>query len=84
MYLLRVDGMTDEESAATVEAALSGVAGVTDADADYERDAARIEGRAPASALAAALEEAGFDLLSCRRDAGPRRGPNASGRSRPA
>ncbi|WP_225334711.1 heavy-metal-associated domain-containing protein [Halomicrobium urmianum] len=77
MLLLRVDGMTGEESATTVETALSGVAGVTDADADHETDTAEVDGRVPVSALAAALEEAGFDVATCRRDRWGRRGPAA-------
>ncbi len=83
MLLLRVDGMTDEESATRGEAALAGVAGVAAVDADHETDTVRVDGRVPVSALAVALEEAGFDLITSRLDAGSRRGPGAGGSARP-
>lgn len=58
---ITVDGMSCEHCEQSVEEALSAVAGVTDARANREGDAATIEGDAESDALVRAVEDAGYE-----------------------
>ncbi|MFB6269206.1 MAG: heavy-metal-associated domain-containing protein [Halobacterium sp.] len=58
---LTVRGMSCGGCESTVEDALRGVDGVTDATADRETDSATVTGEADAEALVAAVEDAGYD-----------------------
>ncbi|WP_049984029.1 heavy-metal-associated domain-containing protein [Halorubrum sp. BV1] len=58
---IAVEGMSCEHCEQSVEEALSGVAGVTAARANRERDAAIVEGDADADALVRAVEDAGYE-----------------------
>ncbi|MFC6732853.1 MULTISPECIES: heavy-metal-associated domain-containing protein [unclassified Haladaptatus] len=58
---LTVSGMSCGGCEATVEEALKGVAGVTNATADRETDTATIEGDADVETLVSAVENAGYD-----------------------
>ncbi|TKX79053.1 heavy-metal-associated domain-containing protein [Halorubrum sp. SD626R] len=58
---IAVRGMSCEHCEQSVEEALSGVAGVTTARADRERDAATVEGDADPDALVRAVEDAGYE-----------------------
>lgn len=58
---ITVDGMSCEHCEQSVEEALSAVAGVTDARANHEGDAATIEGDAESDALVRAVEDAGYE-----------------------
>lgn len=57
---ITVEGMSCDHCEQTVEEALQGVAGVTDATADHEAAQAVVDGEADASALVAAVEDAGY------------------------
>lgn len=57
---LTVEGMSCEHCEQTVEEALEGVSGVTDADADREREEATVDGDADEASLVAAVEDAGY------------------------
>ena len=57
---IAVAGMSCGHCEETVEGALRGVAGVSDASADREADLATIDGDAPVSALLQAVEDAGY------------------------
>lgn len=57
---ITVEGMSCDHCEQTVEEALSGVAGVTDATADREAEQAVVEGEADAAALVSAVEDAGY------------------------
>lgn len=57
---ITVEGMTCEHCEQSVEEALRGVSGVTDASADREVERASIEGDAETSALVQAVEDAGY------------------------
>ncbi|WP_416839981.1 heavy-metal-associated domain-containing protein [Haloferax sp. DFSO52] len=58
---ITVTGMTCEHCEGRVEDALTGVSGVTDANADREADSATVEGDADIDALVAAVEDVGYD-----------------------
>ncbi len=58
---ITVEGMSCGGCESTVEDALEGVDGVTDATADREENAATVEGDAASDALVAAVEDAGYD-----------------------
>ena len=58
---LTVTGMSCGHCEQTVEDALGDVDGVTSASADNESDRVTVEGDADASALVAAVEDAGYD-----------------------
>jgi len=57
---ITVEGMSCEHCEGTVEEALRGVSGVTDATADREAEQAVVEGEADAAALVDAVEDAGY------------------------
>ena len=57
---ITVEGMTCGHCEQTVEEALRGVSGVTDATADREDERARADGDADATALVEAVEDAGY------------------------
>ena len=58
---LTVEGMTCEHCEQTVEEALEGVVGVTDATADRETEQVTVEGDADPDAMVAAVEDAGYE-----------------------
>lgn len=60
MTTLTVDGMSCGHCEQTVEEALRGVNGVTDASADNETGEATVEGNADTSELVRAVEDAGY------------------------
>lgn len=64
-YTVRIEGMTCGHCAAAVQAALEGVAGVTGVTVDLPAGRARVVGAndIPAPTLAAAVEDAGFDVV---------------------
>lgn len=57
---ITVEGMTCEHCEQSVEEALRGVTGVSDASADREAERASVEGDAEVSALVSAVEDAGY------------------------
>ncbi len=57
---LAIEGMTCGGCVRAVTRALSAVPGVTGVDVDLEQARAMVRGTAPAAALAAAVERAGF------------------------
>jgi len=57
---ITVEGMTCEHCERTVEDALRGVGGVTDASADRGAEAAHVDGDADPAALVRAVEDAGY------------------------
>ncbi|MEF8851349.1 MAG: heavy-metal-associated domain-containing protein [Haloarculaceae archaeon] len=57
---ITVEGMSCDHCEQTVEEALRGVDGVTDATADREGARAVVEGDAGAASLVAAVEDAGY------------------------
>jgi copper chaperone CopZ len=61
---ITVSGMNCSHCEATVEVALRGVDGVTDATADHEADRATVEGDADPAALVDAVERAGYDAAT--------------------
>ena len=58
---ITVEGMTCEHCEQTVEEALEGVNGVTEASADRESESATVEGTVEADALVDAVNDAGYD-----------------------
>lgn len=61
---LTVEGMTCDHCEQTVEDALEGVAGVSDARADRETERATVEGDADPDDLVAAVEDAGYEATA--------------------
>ena len=59
--IIAVEGMSCEHCEQSVEEALSGVAAVTAARADRERETATVEGDADPDALVRAVEDAGYE-----------------------
>jgi copper chaperone CopZ len=57
---ITVEGMSCGHCEQTVEEALRGVSGVTDASADREADQASVEGDADVTVLVRAIEDAGY------------------------
>lgn len=57
---ITVEGMSCGHCEQTVEEALRGVSGVTDASADRESEQALVDGDADPSALVRAVEDAGY------------------------
>lgn len=57
---LIITGMTCSHCQHAVEKALKGIPGVAEAKVDLDAGTARVEGDAPFSALAAAVEDAGY------------------------
>jgi len=57
---ITVEGMSCEHCEQTVEEALRGVNGVTDATADREAEQAVVDGEADATTLVDAVEDAGY------------------------
>lgn len=57
---ITVEGMSCEHCEQTIEEALRGVAGVSDAHADRETEAATVEGEPDTAALVQAIENAGY------------------------
>ncbi|WP_254538342.1 heavy-metal-associated domain-containing protein [Halomarina litorea] len=57
---IAVEGMTCEHCEQTVEEALCGVSGVTDATADREAERASVEGDADRTELVRVVEDAGY------------------------
>lgn len=57
---ISVEGMSCEHCERTVEEALHGVNGVTDATADRASDRASVDGEADTSALVQAVTDAGY------------------------
>lgn len=60
MTTITVEGMSCEHCEQTVEEALRGVRGVTEATADREADAATVDGDADVTTLVDAVEAAGY------------------------
>ncbi|SNZ03674.1 Copper chaperone CopZ [Natronoarchaeum philippinense] len=58
--IITVEGMTCGHCEQTVEEALQGVSGVTDATVDRENEQASVDGDADATALVEAIEDAGY------------------------
>ena len=58
---LTVDEMSCEHCEQTVEEALEGVEGVTEATADHESDTVTVDGSADPESLVRAVEDAGYD-----------------------
>lgn len=58
---ITVEGMSCGHCEQSVEEALHGVSGVTDASADNEAGKATVEGDADADSLVAAVQDAGYD-----------------------
>jgi len=56
---ITVEGMSCGHCEQTVEEALRGVSGVTDATADQENEQAKVDGNADVTALVQAVEDAG-------------------------
>lgn len=67
-YILKTEGLHCGHCDASVETELMKVAGVTDADSDHETNTVQVETSAPVedSAFAAAIEAAGFKMLSAQ------------------
>ncbi|MFP4627175.1 MAG: heavy-metal-associated domain-containing protein [Natronomonas sp.] len=57
---ITVEGMTCEHCEQTVEEALQGVSGVTDATADREAELVSVNGDADVTTLVQAVEDAGY------------------------
>lgn len=57
---ITVEGMTCGHCEQTVEEALRGVSGVTDASADRESEQVQVDGDADPTALVRAIEDAGY------------------------
>jgi copper chaperone CopZ len=57
---ITVEGMSCGHCEQTVEEALRGISGVTDATADREIETATVDGDADVTALVEAVEEAGY------------------------
>jgi copper chaperone len=60
MPTLRVDGMSCTHCEQSVEEALEGVSGVSDATANHETGEVRVEGDFDVDAAAKAVEDAGY------------------------
>ncbi|WP_273838593.1 heavy metal-associated domain-containing protein [Halococcus sp. PRR34] len=60
MTTITVEGMSCEHCEQTIEEALRGVSGITDAHADREAERATIEGDPVNAALVQAIEDAGY------------------------
>lgn len=60
MTTIAVEGMSCEHCEQTVEEALRGVSGVTDVTVDRDAEHATVEGHADVTALAQAVEDAGY------------------------
>lgn len=58
---ITVEGMTCEHCEQSVEEALEGVDGVSNATADREAESATIEGAAESETLVSVVEDAGYD-----------------------
>lgn len=58
---ITVRGMSCGGCESTVEEALTGVEGITDAEADRELERATVEGDADPDALVSAVEDAGYE-----------------------
>ena len=58
---ITVEGMSCEHCKQTVEEALQGVSGVSNARADREEKSATIEGDPDSAALVQAVEDAGYE-----------------------
>jgi len=58
---ITVEGMSCGHCEATVEEALEGVSGVSDATADREAARASVEGEADVGTLVRAVEDAGYE-----------------------
>lgn len=58
---ITVEGMSCEHCEQTIEEALQGVSGVTDARADREAESATIEGDPDSATLVRAVEDAGYE-----------------------
>jgi copper chaperone CopZ len=58
---LTVEGMSCDHCEQTVEEALEGVEGVTEATADHESDSVTVDGSADPDSLVRTVEEAGYD-----------------------
>jgi copper chaperone CopZ len=58
---INVEGMTCEHCEQTVEEALEGVQGATEASADRESESATVEGTVDAGVLVDAVNDAGYD-----------------------
>lgn len=61
---ITVEGMSCGHCEATVEEALEGVSGVTDATADREAGRASVEGDADVGTLVRAVEDAGYEATA--------------------
>jgi copper chaperone len=61
---ITVEGMACSHCEQTVEEALRGVRGVTDATADRETERASVDGDADVAALVRAVEDAGYTAHS--------------------
>ena len=60
MTTITVEGMTCGHCEQTVEEALRGVSGVTDATADREDEQARVDGDTDVTALVQAVKDVGY------------------------
>lgn len=61
---MEIHGMSCEGCEQTVEEALQAVAGVTSVRVDHESDSAVVEGSGNLTELVAAVEDAGYDVVS--------------------
>lgn len=61
METIAVEGMSCEHCQQTVEEALRGVSGVTDATVDLDAGRATVEGDASVDEMVRAVEEAGYE-----------------------
>lgn len=61
MTTITVEGMSCEHCEQTVEEALQGVSGVSEARADHEAERATIEGDSDSTTLVRAVEDAGYE-----------------------
>ena len=64
MIKLEIKGMSCGHCVGAVTRALEGVAGVESVEVDLERAEARVEGRADAAALIAAVVDEGYEASS--------------------
>lgn len=58
---ITVEGMSCEHCEQTIEGALQGISGVSDARANRETESATIEGDPDSAALVRAVEDAGYE-----------------------
>lgn len=58
---ITVEGMSCEHCEQTIEEALQGISGVSDARADHDSERATIEGAPDSDAIVRAVEDAGYD-----------------------